>query len=403
MVSTVRAAIALDEGVDFATIQSICADEPALDVAGFVPATESTLADLADTDDAIVVATRASSPGVLAFVRGAIAQRPERPVVVYYDGMANGFTRSVLEAGADDLVSASSQLPGVGSQIVLALEKAALRRGVTAGGPRTGDMITVLGPKGGTGKTLVSCNLAVALASQGARTILVDLDLQFGDIGLALGLEPERTSYELAMSAGSLDPEKVEDFLLEHPSGLKVLMAPRRPDQASAVTVEFLAELFPVLRTMADFVLVDTAPSFGPEVITSIDASSELCVIATLDALSLKNTRLALETLEMMGCDAAHTKVVLNRADSKVGVNVADAERLLGRTPESMVPSSREISRSVNEAMPIVLGQGNAEARKAFEQLAREFRPVSSLPSTVLGSEPRKPSKRFRRASKVAA
>jgi len=381
MVANVRAAVALEEGVDFQTMQAICAQE-GMDIAGFVPAKVQTIGDLAQTMDPIVVACRTSSADVLEFIRAATQQRPDRPVIVYYDGVANGFTRHAFAAGADDLVSMSSQLPGVGAQIVFALEKAAARRGGDPTHPRVGDHITVLGPKGGTGKTLVSCNLSVALAKAGARCVLVDLDLQFGDIGLALGLDPERTSYELATAAGSLDQDKVQDFLTTHESGLQVLMAPRRPDQAAAVSVDFLTELFPILRSMADFVVVDTAPSFGPEVIASIDASSELCVVAMLDALSLKNTRLALETLELMGRDPAHTRVVLNRADSKVGVNVADAEHLLGRTPDAMVPSSASISRSVNEAVPIVQG-ANGEARKAFELLGRAYRPDTAFPSAA--------------------
>lgn len=401
MLATVRAAVALEEGVDVQTMQAFLAEEPSLAIVGFVPASVSTLQDLEGTSDPIIVACRTASADVLEFVRGAAEQRPDRPVVVYYDGIANGFTRHVFAAGADDLVSMSSKLPGASAQVLFALEKAAARRGEDPSRPRTGEQVTVLGPKGGTGKTLVSCNLAVALAQSGASTILVDLDLQFGDIGLSLGLQPERTSFELATAAGSLDQDKVTDFLTDHPSGLKVLMAPRRPDQAAAVTVEFLEELFPILRQMAEFVVIDTAPSFGPEVIASIDASSELCVVATLDALSLKNTRLALETLELMGREPDHTKVVLNRADSKVGVLVADAQRLLGVTPEALVPSSGAISRSVNEAQPIVLGGANADARKAFEQLARGYRPVLEFPKlggTATVTEP-KARRRFVRAT----
>ncbi len=135
-------------------------------------------------------------------------------------------------------------------------------------------MITVLGPKGGAGKTLVSCNLGVALAEAGHRVVLLDLDLQFGDVGLALGVPPGKTIYELVMSGGSLDAEKLSAYLATHESGLRVLLAPSRPDQASAVSVGFLRELFDVLRASADFVIVDTPPGFTPEVIAAIDAAT---------------------------------------------------------------------------------------------------------------------------------
>ncbi len=97
-------------------------------------------------------------------------------------------------------------------------------------------MITVLGPKGGTGKTVTSSNLAVALALEDRSSVLVDLDLQFGDVGLALGLEPTKTIYDLATSGGTLDGDKVESFLAHHPSGARALLAPLRPDQAAAIT-----------------------------------------------------------------------------------------------------------------------------------------------------------------------
>jgi pilus assembly protein CpaE len=253
----------------------------------------------------------------------------------------------------------------------------------------------VLGPKGGTGKTLTSCNLAGALASAGSSVIVVDLDLQFGDVGLALGLRPDQTIYDLAISGGSLDAEKIEHFLATHESGIRALLAPRRPDHAGAITVEFVRALFDTLREMADFVIVDTPPGFTPEVIAAIDRSSAIVVVAMLDALSLKNTKLALETLELMEYDPGSISVVLNRADSRVGVTVEDVTELLGRVPDIRVPSHRDITRSVNEAMPIVLSGGNAEARKAFQTLGASY--LSDGTGGKPASAPVKPGKRRRR------
>ena len=166
-----------------------------------------------------------------------------------------------------------------------------------------GEMITVLGPKGGTGKTITSSNLSVALALEGKSTVLVDLDLQFGDVGLALGLEPNRTIYDLAISGGTLDGDKIEGFLSQHPSGARALLAPLRPDQAAAIGTPFLREVFEILRSRFDFVIVDTPPAFTAEVIAAVDVSTHLCVVGMLDALSLKDTKIGLETLEQMGYD----------------------------------------------------------------------------------------------------
>ena len=136
-----------------------------------------------------------------------------------------------------------------------------------------GSLICVLGPKGGIGKTVTSTNLGVALADAGHRTVVVDLDLQFGDAGLALGLQPERTIYDLATSGGMLDAEKVDGYLAEHRSGLRVLLAPVRPDQAQAITVEFLSELYATLTRGVRLRRRRHAAGLHPEVIATIDAA----------------------------------------------------------------------------------------------------------------------------------
>jgi pilus assembly protein CpaE len=235
-------------------------------------------------------------------------------------------------------------------------------------------MICVLGPKGGTGKTVTSSNLAVSLARAGYRSVIVDLDLQFGDVGLSLGLEPDKTVYDLAKSGGSLDAEKIDGFLAVHHSGVRALLAPTRPDHASVVTVEFLRDVYALLRSTNDFVIVDTPPGFTAEVIASIDSSSHVCVVGTLDSLSLKNTKLGLETLELMGYRPDRIRLVLNRAGTKVGITSEDVEAVMGRKPDVLVPSDRDIPRSVNEGDPIVLSKDRSEAARAFQKLADGYR-----------------------------
>ena len=150
----------------------------------------------------------------------------------------------------------------------------ARRKGLARTRAATAPLIAVLGPKGGTGKTLVATNLAVALAQRDANVVLVDLDLQFGDVGLALGLSPERTMYDLVKAGPPFDHDKLDRHLIKHSSGVKVLVAPTRPDQASAVSIDFLRDVYASLRTMCDVVIVDTPPGFTPEVIATIDVST---------------------------------------------------------------------------------------------------------------------------------
>jgi len=359
---------------------ALAADD--IDVVAFVHGVEDESDPLLGTSaDVLLLACGEPSDTALSFVRRACAQQPDRPVVVLTCGAENGHVASVFEAGADDLIRVPDgdwwRVPELAEQLTFVVEKALARRtGVPAVSEAgLGRMVCVLGPKGGIGKTLTASNLTVALAATGASVTVVDVDLQFGDIGLALGLRPDRTVYDLARSGGSLDAEKLDAFLAVHSSGARALLAPKRPDEAGVVGAELLSTVYPLLRSISDYVIVDTPPGFTPEVIASIDSSSDVCLVGMLDSLSLKNTKLGLETLELMGYDQARIQLVLNRADSRVGITAADVAEILGRSPDVTVPSAREITRSVNEGTPITLGQPRSEAAKAFRSLAQLYAP----------------------------
>jgi pilus assembly protein CpaE len=375
---TIRTLIALDADADRDVVQSALPAEADIQIVGFVEGFEESWNALqATSTDLLVVACPGYSDRALFFIEGAVKQHPERPIVVICETSPNGFVRRVFEAGADDIVT----LPESPERVLFALQKAVARKqgAAVATGLALSPMICVLGPKGGTGKTLTSSNLAVSLARKGRKVALVDLDLQFGDIALALGLKPERTIYDLAKSAGSLDADKVDDYLIEHPSGLRVLMGPTRPDQAAAISVEFLREVYANLRSTHDFVVVDTAPGFTPEVIASVDSSSHICMVGMLDSLSLKNTKLGLETLELMGYDPERIRLVLNRSDTRVGIARDEVEAIIARVPDILVPSDRDIPRSFNEGVPIVSAKSKSEAARAFVALAALYvGPVAS-------------------------
>ena len=149
-----------------------------------------------------------------------------------------------------------------------------------------------------------------------------------------------------------------------------MLAAPARPDQAQSVTAEFLADVYEVLRGTYEYIIVDTPPAFTPEVIATIDVSSSVCMVGMLDALSLKNTRLGLETLELMGYESDRVWIVLNRANTSVGINRTDVVSILGRAPDVLIPSHRDIASSVNEGAPVVISQKRSDAARAFEALA---------------------------------
>ncbi len=142
------------------------------------------------------------------------------------------------------------------------------------------------------------------------------------------------------------------------------------------MTIDYLRELYPLLRACNDEVIIDTPPGFSPEVIASIDSSTHVCMVGMLDALSLKNTKLGLETLELMGYNRERIRVVLNRADTHVGVTKEDVTAVLGRDPDVLVPSHRDVARSVNEGSPIVQSRPRMEAARAFRTLAGLYAPA---------------------------
>ena len=318
----------------------------------------------------------------IASLSRQLAKRP--PLVVLHTGSSNGFMQRAFSAGADDLIT----LPQPTQELAFSLEKAIARRRGAAAPMGEGAMITVLGPKGGTGKTLTACNLTVALAQSGCSAAIIDLDLQFGDVGLALGLRPNRTIYDLATAGSSLDAEKIDGFLTEHASGAHALLAPVRPDQAAAITIPFLRTVFETLRSRHDVVIVDTPPAFTPEVIAAIDNSSDICLVGMLDALSLKDTKIGLETLAQMGYDAPGVRLVLNRADSNVGISHTDVEQLLGRRPDVLIPSDRAIPRGITDGQTIVTADPRSGAAHAFVTLAASYAEGSKNGSNGIGPEP---------------
>jgi pilus assembly protein CpaE len=366
----VKALLAVEPGVDTEQVQESLPADDDFSVVGMVSTPDEALSWLRDSAaDMLLVACAGYSDRALLLLDAVSRQDPDLTVVVLGHGSPNGFLRRAFEAGADDIV----MLPASREQVRFEIHKLLARKqGVDQAGAASDHsrLVCILGPKGGTGKTLTSSNLAVSLAQRGDTVALVDLDLQFGDVALCLGLPPEKTVYDLAQSPGALDYDKLDAFLATHSSGVRTLIAPRRPDQASAVGAELLREVYSILRNHFDWVVIDTPPGFTAEVITSIDSSTDVVMVGMLDSLSLKNTKLGLETLELMKYDPDRIYLLLNRAHSRVGISQSDVEAVLGRTPDVFIPSDREIPRTVNEGIPIVVARPQSEPAEAFGRLA---------------------------------
>jgi pilus assembly protein CpaE len=362
--------VVADDAVDENVIRTLLSPDAELRIVGYVEG----MGHHMPKADVLVVACGTYNEAAGEIIREAIEDRPARPVVLVTQGAPNGYVDHAFQAGAADIVVLPQPCDidlarALSHQVRFTLGKVVAARS-GSGSTTDGKLVVLIGPKGGSGKTLTTTNLAAALAISGRSVVVVDLDLQFGDVGLALGLKPDKTIYDLLTSGGSMDAEKLDGFLAVHSSGARVLLAPRRPDQAGRITVEFLREVYGLLRATHDVVIVDTPPAFTPEVIAAVDASTDVCLVGMLDALSLKNTRLGFETLELMGYAKSDIRFLLNRADSQVGITLDDVEAIVGFAPDVLVPSDRAITRSVNEGMPIALKSPGSDAGKAFHGLA---------------------------------
>ncbi len=231
-------------------------------------------------------------------------------------------------------------------------------------------------PKGGTGKTVVATNLACALAKvEAKKTLLVDLDLQFGDAAIMLGVEPDKTIFDLVVAPGELDSEKLAGYVTHHPCGLEILPAPLRPEDAELVTEAKLARLLEVARESYDAIVVDTSPFFHGPMLATLDRTDELFLLCGLDVPTLKNVKLALQTLEMLSFPKDRIKLVLNRANSKVGMKPSEVDDALGLKVVHQVPSDRVVPLSVNKGEPAVLAETGADFSRAMRAIAKAALP----------------------------
>jgi pilus assembly protein CpaE len=324
--------------------------------------------------DCIIHATRDSSfpSGEVA----AIREHTRTPLILVASGEASSMLEQALDADVSDLLL----LPQLTHNVVFAFRMAAhVRRQTQAAAGRTGRVLTVFSPKGGTGKTAVATNLAAALAKrEGCRTLLLDLDLQFGDAAISLGLEPEKTIYDLVVAPGELDSEKLAGYVTKHPCGLDILAAPLRPEDAELVTEGKVTALIEVARGSYDMIIVDTSPFFHGPMLATLDRTDELFVLCGLDVPTLKNVRLAMQTLELLAFPASRVRYVLNRVNANVGLKPREVEDALKVKISFELPSDQTVPLTVNRGTPAVLAEPRCDFSKALFAIAKQVSPQAT-------------------------
>jgi pilus assembly protein CpaE len=240
-----------------------------------------------------------------------------------------------------------------------------------------GKVITVFSTKGGAGKSVLATNLGVILAQRAEGTVaLVDADLQFGDVAVMLKLAPQHTIVDAVGSFDRLDVGFLESLLAIHqPSGLKVLPAPLEPAFADQIGAEQMNAIIRLLRTFCDYVVVDTPAYFNDVVLGLIEESDDVLLVAGMDIPNIKNVKIGLQTLRLLNTPMSKIHLILNRANSKVKLEVSEVERTLQVKADALIPSDIVVPQSVNKGTPVVIDAPRSSIAKSLEQLADRFAP----------------------------
>ena len=317
------------------------------------------------------------TPAALELAEAFDLLHPEVCVVI----VAKPTTRlweQALRAGVREIIPPNAEDEQV-SEAIARAEAAALRRQASGGAVkqeevRRGRVITVMSPKGGAGKTTVATNLAVKLGEQASgRVVIVDLDLQFGDVATGLALGPQSTIADAARSNGRLDSTSLKVFLEPHPAGLYALVGPHFPAEAEEVSASTAGHVIDLLAAEFDFVIVDTAAGLDEFALTADERSDDLVLVCVTDVPSVRALRKAIDALDLLGMTKQRRHLVLNRADDRVGLSPRDVEATIGLPIDAQVPTSKNIPISVNQGSPVVVSDHRSPAARVLSELARRL------------------------------
>ena len=252
-----------------------------------------------------------------------------------------------------------------------------------------GVVITVFSPKGGTGKTMVATNLAVAFARRNLRACLVDLDLQFGDVAIALRLEPTRTTSDALGLRDAIDEHALTSLLLPYRPNLSVLPGPTRPADAEFISPELAATLLEGLQSMHDVVVVDTPPAFNDVVLRSLDIADVHLLVTTPDLASLKSMRVALDTLNALGYPSSKRQIIVNRDEANIGLTHSDIRQILQMPIAARIPADRDVVIALNHGATVLEDSPRSPASRAISTFADHLAsstPMAKTPASTPAS-----------------
>lgn len=288
---------------------------------------------------------------------------------------------AALRVGVRDLVSPDT---GVDELRVLLrrIQTAARHRsdgtsGLSEGHAPSGRVITVASPKGGVGKTTVATNLALTLAENAPQsTVLVDLDVQFGDVAAALDLEPSNTISEMVRDGQLDDVLGLKTLLAKHPSGLQVVCGVRSPDEADHLHAPVVSRLLDALRHEYRYVIIDTAPGLSEHTLAALDITTDLVLVSGLDVPSVRGLQKELHLLDAIELPPMTRHLVVNMVDPAGGLSIADVEATVGHKIDIAVPRSHKVMLATNQGVPVVRSSPRDKAARELSALAARFQNV---------------------------
>lgn len=337
----------------------------------------------------LVLGPSCASAAGLAELDGALAQ-PGVGTILITEELSTDLLQTALRAGVKDVLAA----PVDTAQLVAAVDRVADTLGTVARATADaysaaheaaegmghesaslGKVVTVFSTKGGAGKSVIAANLGVVLARRSKRpVVLVDADLQFGDVAVMLKLAPQHTIVDAVGSGDRLDATLLQQFLMRHePSGLLILPAPLEPSFADQISAGEMVRIIELLRTFCEYVVIDTPAYFNEVVLGLIEESDDVLLVAGMDIPNIKNVKIGLQTLRLLNVPMTKLHLVLNRANSKVKLDVSEVERTLQIKAEALIPSDVVVPQSVNKGTPVVLDSPKSGVARSIEQLANMF------------------------------
>ena len=308
------------------------------------------------------------------------------PIVIVTSGCTPEFLQEALAHGVQDVAI----LPQLTESLVFTLRRAhvlnnnaprqqAAPTSIARSGGE-GRVITCFSPKGGVGKSTLSTALAGVYCHQlKQRTLLIVLDLQFGDIGIMMGIDPTQTIVDLVTTTGELDPDKLGGYVVRHDSGMDILAAPLRPEDAELVTEDRIGQLIDVAKAAYDIVVLDTPPHFDATTLAALDRSDRLVLITTMDIPTVKNAKLALQTLNLLQYPRERIALVVNRPLARADIRESDIARTLDMAITCTIPGDKDIGVAVNRGIPVTVASPRSPASKIIRELAELLLPSGSL------------------------